>query len=104
MSRGAAALLAEGVGFEPTVRARRTTVFETVPFNRSGTPPGLVTPAGFYGPTPRRTERRGWDSNPRGGLTPPTRFPIALLKPLGHLSGHPTGYWLLSRGGPRRTS
>ena len=31
-------------------------------------------------------ERRGWDSNPRGGLTPPTRFPVALLKPLGHLS------------------
>jgi hypothetical protein len=32
-------------------------------------------------------ERRGWDSNPRGRLTPPTRFPVALLKPLGHLSG-----------------
>ena len=32
-------------------------------------------------------QRRGWDSNPRGGLTPPTRFPVALLKPLGHLSG-----------------
>src|SRR3954451_25165118 len=31
-------------------------------------------------------ERRGRDSNPRGRLTPPTRFPIALLKPLGHLS------------------
>jgi hypothetical protein len=34
--------------------------------------------------------RRGWDSNPRGGLTPPTRFPVALLKPLGHLSGTPS--------------
>src|SRR3972149_523895 len=31
--------LAEGVGFEPTVRTRRTTVFKTVPLNRSGTPP-----------------------------------------------------------------
>src|SRR5215208_1115883 len=26
-------------------------------------------------------KRRGWDSNPRDGLTPPTRFPIALLRP-----------------------
>jgi hypothetical protein len=31
--------LAEGVGFEPTVQETHTTVFETVPFNRSGTPP-----------------------------------------------------------------
>src|SRR3989304_3729893 len=31
--------LAEGVGFEPTVRTRRTTVFKTVPINHSGTPP-----------------------------------------------------------------
>ncbi len=29
--------------------------------------------------------RRGWDSNPRYGLTH-TRFPSVLLKPLGHLS------------------
>jgi hypothetical protein len=27
------------VGFEPTVTHRATTVFETVPFNRSGTSP-----------------------------------------------------------------
>jgi hypothetical protein len=27
-------------------------------------------------------ERRGWDSSPRDGLTPPTRFPI----PEGHLT------------------
>src|SRR5215211_5594058 len=26
-------------------------------------------------------KRRGWDSNPRDGSTPPTRFPIALLRP-----------------------
>ena len=31
--------LAEEVGFEPTVPQKRTTVFETAPFNRSGTPP-----------------------------------------------------------------
>src|SRR5215216_2354664 len=29
----------------------------------------------------RRKKRRGWDSNPRDGSTPPTRFPIALLRP-----------------------
>jgi hypothetical protein len=31
--------LAEGVGFEPTVATRTTTVFETVPIVHSGTPP-----------------------------------------------------------------
>jgi hypothetical protein len=31
--------LAERVGFEPTVAQRATTVFETVPFSRSGTSP-----------------------------------------------------------------
>ncbi len=31
--------LAERVGFEPTVREVPTTVFETVPFNHSGTSP-----------------------------------------------------------------
>ncbi len=31
-------------------------------------------------------ERSGRDSNPRDGLTPPTRFPVALLQPLGHHS------------------
>jgi hypothetical protein len=30
--------------------------------------------------------RSGRDSNPRGRLTPPTRFPVALLQPLGHHS------------------
>ncbi len=33
--------MAERVGFEPTVATRTTTVFETVPFNRSGTSPGV---------------------------------------------------------------
>ena len=31
--------MAERVGFEPTVTHKATTVFETVPFNRSGTSP-----------------------------------------------------------------
>ena len=31
--------MAERVGFEPTVATGTTTVFETVPFNRSGTSP-----------------------------------------------------------------
>ena len=31
--------MAERVGFEPTVAQGTTTVFETVPFNRSGTSP-----------------------------------------------------------------
>ena len=32
--------MAEGEGFEPSVRTR-TTVFETAPFDHSGTPPGI---------------------------------------------------------------
>jgi hypothetical protein len=39
----ARAWLAERVGFEPTVPQGDTTVFETVPFNRSGTSPCLRT-------------------------------------------------------------
>ena len=38
-------ILAERVGFEPTVAQRTTTVFETAPFNRSGTsPPPIIPP------------------------------------------------------------
>jgi hypothetical protein len=59
-----------------------------------------VGTGGFEPPTPRSRsecstglshvpnrlmERTGWDSNPRG-LLDPTRFPIVLLKPLGHPS------------------
>ncbi len=33
--------MAEGEGFEPSVRGKRTTVFETAPFDHSGTPPFL---------------------------------------------------------------
>jgi len=35
------AALAEGVGFEPTIRQRRIAVFKTAPFNHSGTPPQI---------------------------------------------------------------
>ena len=35
-------VLAEGVGFEPTVALSTTTVFETVPIVHSGTPPVAV--------------------------------------------------------------
>src|SRR3954447_7729021 len=34
-------------------------------------------------------QRRGRDSNPRSRVDPLTRFPVALLKPLGHLSQRP---------------
>jgi hypothetical protein len=34
-------------------------------------------------------EREGFE--PSRQLSPPTRFPVALLKPLGHLSGRPRG-------------
>src|ERR1700732_2224701 len=43
------------------------------------------------------TKRRGRDSNPRTRLTPVTRFPVAPVQPLRHLSrrfldGAPLGY------------
>jgi hypothetical protein len=34
--------LAAGVGFEPTGRSSRPTVFKTAPFDRSGTPPAAL--------------------------------------------------------------
>ncbi len=40
--------------------------------------------------TTRRSER---DSNPRDRLTPPTRFPIVLLQPLGHRSNAGQHIW-----------
>ena len=44
-------MVAERVGFEPTVAHRTTTVFETAPFNHSGTSPG--SQAALYTPAPR---------------------------------------------------
>jgi hypothetical protein len=39
--------MAEGVGFEPT-ETRASTVFKTVPFVRSGIPPGRATVSGRF--------------------------------------------------------
>jgi hypothetical protein len=41
--------------------------------------------------TPRCPVRRGRDSNPRTRLTPVTRFPVAPVQPLRHLSRRPKG-------------
>ena len=43
-----AMLLAERVGFEPTVTRKATTVFETAPFSHSGTSPNgkIITEKG----------------------------------------------------------
>jgi hypothetical protein len=48
------------------------------------------TPTPFFGAGVRiRTKwRRGGDSNPRTRLTPVTRFPVAPVQPLRHLSGN----------------
>ena len=40
--------MAERLGFEPRVR-KRTTVFETAPFDHSGTSPHILSPAGGRG-------------------------------------------------------
>ena len=40
---------------------------------------------------PALTRRRGRDSNPRTRLTPVTRFPVAPVQPLRHLSGRAQG-------------
>ena len=39
--------------------------------------------------------RRGRDLNPRWGFKPHTRFPIVLLKPLGHLSAGRRPFYLI---------
>ncbi len=57
--------LAERVGFEPTVREVPTTVFETVPFNHSGTSPngGEGEYTSLFGLC--HVISRGLDSSPR---------------------------------------
>jgi hypothetical protein len=43
-------IMAERGGFEPPERIMRSTVFETVPFNRSGiSPPGILIQGAFEG-------------------------------------------------------
>ena len=64
--------LAEGVGFEPTVPAKGTTVFETAPFDHSGTPPRGSAATATY----RRREEAAtprWLANPVS--TVPSRQP-----------------------------
>jgi hypothetical protein len=39
-------LMAERVGFEPTVTCKATTLFESAPINHSGTSPYFTFPAG----------------------------------------------------------
>src|SRR5919199_2087494 len=41
----------------------------------------LISNCSYVLPANRQEKRRGWDSNPRDGSTPPTRFPVALLRP-----------------------
>ena len=45
LGTGARPLVAEGVGFEPTEAQKTSTVFETVPFVRSGSLPSVRLPA-----------------------------------------------------------
>src|SRR5215208_3852358 len=59
-----------------TARSRR--------FRRSGTHEGP------RGGRPSEAERAGFE--PATRLSAGTRFPVALLRPLGHLSGRPTAY------------
>ena len=51
--RVAARVGAEGAGFEPAVRGRRTLVFKTSAFDRSATPPRACRPDRSHG-KPRR--------------------------------------------------
>ena len=50
--------------------------------------PGLLTASAAQS---RGGPRRGRDSNPRTRLTPVTRFPVAPVQPLRHLSRRPKG-------------
>ena len=62
-------------------RVRR--LYEGHGFGRTG--PRMAGESGepivLYFTCKRKEKRRGWDSNPRDGSTPPTRFPVALLRP-----------------------
>jgi hypothetical protein len=95
---GATRNAAEGEGFEPSVRRSRTTVFETAPFNHSGTPPGPVsgTAKGSCYPSRERssTRRRSSESE---GLTGKTRCGRhSSMKSLR--AGEANEYWIWKRG------
>lgn len=51
--------MAEEQGFEPWVGITPTTVFETVPFNRSGTPPLIGFAQNFHTDTRNLLQRQG---------------------------------------------
>ena len=51
-----------------------------------GKRPGMLADERRCPAAERDVKRSGRDSNPRDELTPPTRFPVALLQPLGHHS------------------
>ena len=71
--------LAEGVGFEPTVPVKGTTVFETAPIDRSGTPPQLARAAAPHlravrgDRTARAALRRTGDANAIAPVLQPGR-------------------------------
>ena len=73
--RGLADCLAEKEGFEPTGRCRPDAL-QAPAFDHSATSPFSV----FI------IWRREWDLNPRDGSSPPRRFRVARLRPLGHPS------------------
>ncbi len=62
--------MAEEEGFEPSRQVlAHQHAFQACALNRSATPPDILQ------------WRRGWDSNPRDGVKPPTRFRVGLLRP-----------------------
>src|SRR5215212_1120303 len=67
------------LSIEPTPPFCRPFRLSHTPLRRCPGPMGLAHERAF--PCKQREKRRGWDSNPRDDLTPPTRFPIALLRP-----------------------
>src|SRR5665647_1023632 len=88
--RQEACIWRRGGDSNPRARLAGLTVFETAAFNRSATSPrGVAQGRGPVG-RPRRgscavprsggvAEREGFE--PSRQVTPPTRFPVALLKP-----------------------
>src|SRR5690606_17214380 len=79
---------AEGVGFEPTVTTSATPVFETGPFNHSGTPPRLHSLV-------QRRWRAPWDTSGTACYPLAVPCPRALRLPRvnggGEVSDEPRG-------------
>ena len=88
---GAFRILAERVGFEPTVRENRTPDFESGPFDHSGTSPLIYSVFSYRRPadasTPDLTRRVA--PRPAGALRASkrqSRLSIRPIRPLWHLS------------------